>query len=152
MKRAGSEDELAQALSDWLYWQHRDIAPFAHFDYGSGLRMTMGQARRQKALNPYRGWPDFMLASPIVYQAAVTGGLFLELKKLGTRLKKRDGSWASVHIAEQAWMLERLREVGYVAEFAVGLDEAMRRVEDYLAPIKARDVRSATSVQNKEVF
>ncbi len=59
-------------------------------------------------------------------------GLFLELKRDGERIKKRDGSWASPHIAEQAATLDRLHGQGYVAVFAVGFDEAVLMVESYL--------------------
>lgn len=59
-------------------------------------------------------------------------GLFLELKKEGTRLKKKNGGWATEHIAEQAEVLGKLRKRGYCAEFAVGFDEAKRTIDEYL--------------------
>lgn len=58
-------------------------------------------------------------------------GLFIELKKEGTRLKKKSGEWASEHIAEQAKMLGKLRARGYRAEFARGFDEAKSLIDDY---------------------
>jgi hypothetical protein len=62
------------------------------------------------------------------------GGLFIELKKDGTRLKKKDGTWASPHIAEQAETLIKLRGEGYEATFAVGFDEAKATIDSYLRP------------------
>lgn len=59
-------------------------------------------------------------------------GLLIELKRDGTRLKKKDGSWASEHIEEQARVLQTLREKGYAAEFAVGFDEAKKIIDWYL--------------------
>lgn len=59
-------------------------------------------------------------------------GLFLELKKEGTRLKKKNGDWASEHIKEQAKVLEQLRDRGYCAEFAVGFDETKKIIDEYL--------------------
>ena len=59
-------------------------------------------------------------------------GLYIELKKEGTRLKKKDGTWASEHIAEQAEMLEILEFRGYKAVFCVGFDEAKKVIDDYL--------------------
>lgn len=59
-------------------------------------------------------------------------GLMIELKRENTRLKKKNGEWASDHIAEQAKMLARLTEKGYRAEFAVGFDEAKRIIDEYL--------------------
>jgi hypothetical protein len=59
-------------------------------------------------------------------------GLFLEIKAPGVRLKKRDGTWANDHIAEQAAVLDALQEAGYIAQFAVGLHECIELVESYL--------------------
>lgn len=60
-------------------------------------------------------------------------GLMIELKKDGVRLKKKNGEWASDHIAEQAEMLSKLTERGYIAKFAVGFDEAKRIIDTYLS-------------------
>ena len=57
-----------------------------------------------------------------------------ELKREGTRLRKLNGSWASEQIAEQADQLESLAAQGYVALFAVGLDQAIEFIESYLDP------------------
>jgi len=62
----------------------------------------------------------------------VTSGLFIELKREGTRIKKKDGSWANEHVAEQSAVLEKLRAAGYAAEFAVGLNDALKKIDDYL--------------------
>lgn len=141
MRLAASEEDLARQLADWLFWQHRELRGLAHFDFGTGTKLTIGQARKQKSLNPQRGWPDLFIAMPTYYPDTLIAGLFIELKTAGTRLQKRDGSWASPHIAEQAAVLERLREVGYAAHFGIGLDDCIRLVEQYLTPAKAHDVR-----------
>jgi hypothetical protein len=60
------------------------------------------------------------------------GGLFIELKREGTKLKKKDGTWLTSHLAEQAEMLEKLRSEGYEATFAVGFDEAKEIIDNYL--------------------
>lgn len=59
-------------------------------------------------------------------------GLMIELKREGTRLKKKNGDWATPHIAEQAKVLEQLHRRGYVAKFAVGFDEAKDIIDDYM--------------------
>lgn len=59
-------------------------------------------------------------------------GLYIELKKDGTRLKKKDGNWATEHIAEQAETLEQLRKEGYKAEFAIGFEQAKKIIDEYL--------------------
>ena len=63
-------------------------------------------------------------------------GLFIELKKDGTRLKKKNGDWANDHIAEQALVLEELQKRGYTAEFAVGFDQAKELIDKYLGVTK----------------
>lgn len=59
-------------------------------------------------------------------------GLFVELKKVGTRLKKKNGQYATKHIKEQAEMIEKLNTAGYYAAFAVGFDEAKKIIDNYL--------------------
>ena len=57
---------------------------------------------------------------------------FNYIKKEGTRIKKKNGEWASKHIDEQAEVLERLEFRGYRAVFAVGFDEAKEVIDEYL--------------------
>lgn len=60
-------------------------------------------------------------------------GLFIELKKDGTVLYKRDGTMRAVpHHIEQAKVLEELRNAGYKAEFAIGFDETVKLIDEYL--------------------
>ena len=68
-------------------------------------------------------------------------GLFLELKAEGTKLYKKNGEIvANKHYREQAEMLEELRKLGYYAEFAVGYDEAIRIITNYLGKPKPKKV------------
>jgi len=60
------------------------------------------------------------------------GGLYVEIKKDDEKLIKKDGSWRTPHIAEQAEMLERLRQAGYRAEFGVGFDKCRQIIDEYL--------------------
>ena len=66
------------------------------------------------------------------YYAMMFAGLFLEIKRDGTRLKKKNGEWSTTHIKEQANVLHRLRKRGYAAEFAIGFDEAKKLIDEYL--------------------
>lgn len=124
--KPNSEDALYAQISDYLSLQYPSV--IFHFDYGSGLKMTAGQAAKQKRLNRHRGFPDLFIAAP----ERRHHGLFLEIKRTGARLKKKNGEWASEHIAEQAEMLEGLRGKGYKAEFAVGFEQAKQIIDDYL--------------------
>lgn len=74
-------------------------------------------------------------------------GLYLELKqedtvlvrpkdakkilKGETKLRKA-GDWFDDHVEEQALMLDRLRKLGYKAEFACGFESAKNIIDNYL--------------------
>lgn len=154
-----TEAVLQQQVADYLRLQYPNV--LFHSDFGSGIKLTMGQAVKQKRQNGgRRAWPDMFIAEPKGVKAlckvietngskekltgddfvdAMSGyliqqkyGLFIELKKEGTRLKKKNGEWASEHIAEQAEILERLEFRGYRAVFAVGFDEAKEVIDEYM--------------------
>lgn len=121
------ESDLQQQVADYLRLQYSDV--MFHSDFGSGIKLTMGQAVKQKRLNGgRRAWPDMFIAK------AKGGyhGLFIELKKDGTRLFKRDGTPASQHVAEQEQALIRLSDAGYKAMFAVGFEQAKEVIDNYL--------------------
>ena len=130
------EEDLQVQVADYL--RYRYPGAIFHSDFGSGVRLTMGQAIKQKRQNGgLRAWPDILIAEPV--PRCVDGswnheynGLFIELKREGTRLKKKNGEWASSHIAEQAELLQKLTDRGYKAVFAVGFDEAREIIDNYL--------------------
>jgi hypothetical protein len=139
MRLAGSEEELCVRLSSYLRLRHPDV--LFHFDFGAGTKLSMSQAVRQKRLNK-RAWPDLFIARGVDY---IDGdeqtrtyksfkGLFIELKRDGTRLKRKDGTWANEHVMEQDVVLQQLSNLGYVAQFAVGFDDAVELIESYLDP------------------
>lgn len=131
-----SESELQMWVADYIRTQHPYV--IFHSDFGSGVKLTPGQAVKQKRQNGgRRAWPDMFIAEPM--PRCIDGswnheynGLFIELKKEGTRLKKKNGEWANDHIAEQAKMLDELKQRGYGAIFAVGFDEAKEAIDKYL--------------------
>lgn len=136
MKRlVGTEEQLCQQVAQYLRLKYPSV--LFHFDYGSGVKLTMGQATKQKRLNS-RAWPDLMIAHPKlmtvdVFDAALCSGLFLELKKEGVKIYKKDGSYVSdLHIQEQAAVLEQLRLSGYAADFAIGYDDCINKIDNYL--------------------
>jgi hypothetical protein len=81
-----------------------------HSDYGSGLRLTPGQAVKQKRLQGgRRAWPDLFLAESKVdlIDMIKYSGLFLELKRPDVKIYKKNGEIvANEHIREQAALLE----------------------------------------------
>lgn len=127
-----SEADLQVQVADYLRLQYPDV--MFHSDYGSGIKLTMGQAIKQKRQNGgRRAWPDMFIAEPHADIFRPKHGLMIELKKAGTRIYKKDGTLvADEHIREQFDVLERLRKRGYMAEFACGFDEAKEIIDRYL--------------------
>lgn len=131
------EQDLQNIIADYFRMQYPGA--IFHSDFGAGIKLTPGQAVRQKRQNVgARGFPDIFIAEPteISEKGRIIGmgyyGLFIELKRDGVRLKKKNGEWATTHIAEQAEMLERLERRGFKATFAVGFDEAKEIIDNYL--------------------
>ena len=147
-----TELELQAQVADYIRLRYPSV--IFHSDFGSGIKLTMGQAIKQKRLNGgRRAWPDMFLAEPgytktecklvdpamnkVVDERYTLRnqkhGLFIELKKGGTRIYKKDGTLvANEHIREQFDMLADLRHKGYAAEFACGFDEAKKLIDDYM--------------------
>lgn len=140
------EIDLQAQVADYIRLQYPSA--IFHSDFGSGIKLTMGQAIKQKRLNGgRRSWPDMFLAEPMARKIDLTkdspfdkttklvmyAGLFIELKREGTRIFKKDGKLvADEHIREQFDMLQDLRARGYAAEFACGFDEAKKLIDDYM--------------------
>ena len=121
------ESDLQVQVADYLRLSYPKV--LFHSDFGSGIKLTQGQAMKQKRQNGgRRGWPDMFIAEP----KNGLHGLFIELKKAGTRLKKKDGTWSSSHLEEQNEVLNKLQKKGYAAYFAVGFEEAKDIIDDYL--------------------
>lgn len=132
-----TEADLQIQVADYLRLRYPKV--IFHSDFGSGIKLTMRQAARQKRMNGgQRGYPDIFVAKPILgfdkdKQPFYKHGLFLELKREGTRILKKDGTYvADKHIREQAQMLEELCRLGYVACFAVGYEQAVTIIDNYL--------------------
>ena len=128
-------------LADYLCYNYKDI--IWRFDLAADLKLTIGQARKHKRLQQHRGYPDLFIAEVKYIGEAINGahfaeqvanyGLFLEIKRPGTRIFKKDGTLvADKHIREQFDVLEQLRKRGYMAEFACGFDEAKKIIDEYL--------------------
>ena len=128
-----SEHNLYEQIARYLQLQYPDV--IYRFDLASDIKLTMGQAAKHKRLHPTRGYPDLFIAKSkfkpipehgyprlIERESPDWHGLYLEIKKDGEKLTKKDSSWRTPHIKEQAEMLENLRARGYRAEFGVGFE------------------------------
>jgi len=127
------EKTLHRQVCEYLKSQYPGI--IFNSDLSGSTKLTMGQAVALKKLRSGRGFPDLQILEP----RNGYHSLFIELKAEGTDLLKKrmvdkDGypMWASDHIKEQHEMIERLNELGYKAEFAVGWDEAKKLIDNYL--------------------
>lgn len=132
MHSPNSERVLVEQVARYLQIQYPSV--IYRFDLAADLKLTMGQAARHKLLHPVRGYPDLFVAQPVMYDGTTNpcAGLFLELKREGIRLHKRDGSFINPHVAEQAAMHDRLREAGFYVEWAIGFDQAKYYIDMYL--------------------
>ncbi len=98
-------------------------------DFSSGMKMSIGMAKRHKSLQSHSAYPDLFIAEP----RGGYCGLFIELKTLHNKLYKADGTLRkNQHHEEQAKMLTMLYARGYQAKFAQGYGEAIKIISDYL--------------------
>lgn len=94
----------------------------------SGVKLNMGVAIKVKNLKSCRGFPDIFVLQP----NKNFKGLFIELKKSGQKLFKKDGSYKSEHLQEQSEVIKRLNDLGYLATFCIGYDNAIEVINNYL--------------------
>ena len=141
------EELLHLKVCDYLRKNYPDV--LFRTDFSSGMKMTPGQAAKHKKFQKSRAWPDLFIAESGVVEFKEDGliahlrknGMFLELKADGVKLYKKDGTFRkNKHIKEQVEMLDKLNESGYYARFAVGYDEAIRIITNYLGEPKLKKV------------
>jgi hypothetical protein len=123
--RNNDEYLLCRAISSYLKWKHPDL--LFKFDV-TGLNLSMAQAGMNKAIQKRKGWPDLMIFEPV----GMYHGLFIELKREGTKILNKSGGYATPHLAEQAECLAELALNGYYTAFATGYDSAIDVIEKYL--------------------
>lgn len=128
---AVSERTLYRQIAQYLQLQYPGV--IYRFDLAADMKLTAGQASRHKTLHPHRGYPDLFIACVRTIGDQYYHGLFLELKRDGTRILKKDGTLvADQHIREQHALLVELERRGYMACFAVGFDQAKQIIDGYL--------------------
>jgi hypothetical protein len=130
-KHKKPEENLQLMVCSYVRMQYPHI--IFRSDFASGLSLSIHQAAKHKRLQSSRAFPDLFLFSPQVIDGKQYAGLAIELKKDGTKIYKRDGKIVSnPHIQEQAEMLKRLNELGYMARFAIGFDNAQKLIDGYM--------------------
>lgn len=129
MNRTDREYQICKMVAYVMRLKYPKV-PF-HFDY-AGNKLTKTQAGKMKSVQGMRGWPDLFISKPMITSTGIYHGLFIEVKKEGTRLFKLNGEPADSHIAEQQECLTKLAELDYYCAFGVGLDNCIDIIEKYL--------------------
>lgn len=97
-------------------------------DFASGMRMSIGMAKRHKALQSSRAFPDIFIAEP----RGQYYGMFIELKTEDNVVFKKDGTLRqNEHHKEQALMLTKLYVRGYRAVFGQGYQDTIKKIDQY---------------------
>lgn len=117
--------------------EHRRVCEYLQLKYpkvvfttdASGVRMPMGLAVKFSKLKSERGIPDLLVLKP----NRKYYGLFIELKRTGETVFKKDGEIKSnEHYKEQLDVIHKLEQEGYYATFAIGYDQAVKIIDNYM--------------------
>lgn len=124
------EENIQIAVAKYLMMQYPDV--IFNSDIASGMKLTMGQAVRAKAMRSEKGQPDMILLEP-------RGGYFglcMELKNKFSDVFLANGKISDCkskqHVRDQAAILERLRNKGYSAMFVCGFVESKFAIDFYM--------------------
>lgn len=102
-----------------------------NFDMGGAMLGSYAYAMEMHRQGNRKGWPDIFVAEA----KGEYHGLFIELKKTGTKLYTKKGEpikGSKDRIATQLAVLSHLEKKGYKAIMAFGFDEARKVLEDYM--------------------
>lgn len=125
-RRSNEEYELCKSVSTFLKVQYPDL--IFHFDYAAGIKLSIGSAKKLKALNR-KSYPDLFIAEPRNGFA----GLFIEVKTEKANPFLKNGNISkNKHIQEQYKVLLELERKGYLAEFGVGFEGCKKIIKNYL--------------------
>jgi hypothetical protein len=127
------EYEICKAIAKYMKLKYPKI-PF-RFDM-AGLNLSKAQAGMNKAIQFGAGWPDFFIAKSKGHCQSTEfyHGMYLEIKKEGTNLYKKNTivEMATPHLNRQEEAMKKLSDAGYYAFFAIGLDDAINQIDNYL--------------------
>jgi hypothetical protein len=126
MKPTESEAQLRAAVCQYIALQYPNAIFFHDL---SGERMPIGLAVKLKKLKSSRAIPDLHILEP----RHGFCGLQIELKREGERLIKSNGEPATEHIAEQFYMLQALRDRGYLTFMVSGFVPVKRILNLYFS-------------------
>ena len=129
------EEFLHLKVCDYLRKNYPDV--LFRTDFSSGMKMSPGQAAKHKKFQKSRAWPDLFIAE----SNTLASGLFLEIKAENVIVFNRNGKIRkNKHLIEQDKMLKELRKKGYRARFAIGYNQAIFEIQQYLGEPKPKKV------------
>ena len=130
-----TEENLHLKICDYLRKNYPDV--LFRTDFSSGMKMSPGQAAKHKKFQKGRAWPDLFIAESNNFAS----GLFLEIKAENVIVFKKNGKVRkNKHLIEQDKMLKELRKKGYRARFAIGYNQAIFEIQQYLGEPKHKKV------------
>lgn len=120
------EEKMHQSVCHYLGYQYPGIVFISE---ASGIRVGKGMAIKLKKIRSNDTLPDLYILEP----RGKYHGLVLELKTEEAHIYKKDGTLRSnEHVEAQNKTLKKLRDKGYYAVFAVGLDQAIEIIDNYM--------------------
>jgi hypothetical protein len=123
--RNSQEDNEQFKVIKYLKEKHPDVLFRVSID---GLRLPIGiLMKMKKSGGLQRSLPDI----EIFYPNKGYHGLFIEMKRTGRKLKKKNGNWADDRLEEQANTILKLNNLGYFATFADGEVDAIKIIDQY---------------------
>lgn len=141
-KRQKHEEKIQLRVCAYLKKAYPQI--IFQCDIGSGMNLGKKIGGMNTRLRSSRGMPDLMIFKPrwidstsvsTVLYLKENGyrchGLFIELKTEFCRLKNGNIARTAHHLEQEA-ILKRLRELGYMAKFAFGYEDAIKIIDEYL--------------------
>ena len=127
------EEEIHLRICDYLRKNYPDV--LFRTDFSSGMKMSLGQAAKHKKFQKSRAWPDLFIAESNNFAS----GLFLEIKAENVIVFKKNGKIRhNKHLIEQNKMLKELSKKGYRARFAIGYNQAIFEIQQYLGEPKPK--------------
>jgi|1_EtaG_2_1085319.scaffolds.fasta_scaffold13694_5 hypothetical protein len=123
-KKLGKEDLLQNAVVNYAEMQHQAIAIPCNTE---GKKTTFVRWL-YLVIGGRKGTLDLFFP----YARGGFHGLFIELKKDGVKIFKKDGSMRSnEHLERQHKTIQAHRKNGYKAEFAIGFEESKDILDNY---------------------
>lgn len=114
----------------------RSLSPFAHIIVNAQSRgkQTIGQAMKIKREGFVSGQSDIIVIRQCFDSdnGRIVNGMFLELKREKTRITKKDGTYASETISEQAHYFEKYGKDFY-CNFGIGYDHAEKIIQKFFS-------------------